>query len=808
MERDDELRAMKMRRTEHDNSDLRLMELAARNPSLGGRDLLLEIIERGPAPEANERPNPRDVRMALRTPGMDDPGYRTQIEHAEWLSRESRMMRDLYERGAGVKGDVLIIPAEAHDLADDRETPFITTLSYAQKRIGNVEQAREFHSLAQAIAGETADARMQIAVFKHYYDGIEDVEQVARHERAEMMKGALDEMRSLASEMEKLETRESIEASDATESHNVESAPGRMNVAARKVNLRDESLRFPAGLNYETKERLVSRTIPEIDRRLEGGISREAISQAIDNTIFRSDSNPLADRKLEERIGIAGFLKDYVGHRLRDPETRALNTSPAFREARVAIIETTSPEEIGRVAAAILRVNQQRSEEMRRYRAEPETCPPPRLLPLSSRERNLLFNGRAPDHHTPEMRELRLNYGLSRRERNQRVTDLRDGRSEPSIELQAALRELDSRRTAKAVAHFQASLLNETMEKPGAINLHHLQQQLLPQERAFLFERSEERKELLTQPDRGKIENEQRVRDGRGFGQAPRESRSFQEYLAAMGQIERQLLNEAVIRQNPHSDRATQNLSITDARNWLPQRTRDEVRMQARNLAWDHLVPEEVFERHPLLEALRVSETISHLQEQLQDRARIAQNARDDFVAEKVATAERTKIEGEAVRESAEGRKEFVREVIESLSASEANKLAALEQYATQTREEVYQGFEMLDAQRRDLDLRRVQNQIAQREVEASRAYDLPPNALGRLKFEIAITSERNALLIERSEIAEAGRPFEPPAFSPRAPSVDSIRKWQFDSLHDVLPTDLNPPLPEERDREEFQHER
>jgi len=43
-------------RNEWDNSDLRLMALADRSPSLGGRELLREIIERGPAPEETERP--------------------------------------------------------------------------------------------------------------------------------------------------------------------------------------------------------------------------------------------------------------------------------------------------------------------------------------------------------------------------------------------------------------------------------------------------------------------------------------------------------------------------------------------------------------------------------------------------------------------------------------------------------------------------------------------------------------------------------------------------------------------------------
>src|SRR5574341_265279 len=404
------------------------MEQATRNPSLGGRELMLEIIERGPMPEENERPQTRDIRSALKAQSLDNPDYRTRIGHADWLGKESPEMRDLYERGAELKCDEFPIPAAEYELRDDRETPFITTLSYAQDRIDAIEQAREFHSLALAISGETADARMQIVVFKHYYDRIARNELSNRfgrnHEakRSGVLNRPLEEMRVMAAEMAKLETRESVEAIeaekikafDSASDREVEVAAGEMNVSARKVNLRDESLRLPAGLSYETKERLFSLTMPEIDRRLESGVSRELLFKAIDNTMFHCDSRDLSDRELKERGRIAGFLKGYIDERLRDPETRALNTSAVFREARATIINSTKPEALGHAAASILRSNEQCSEALRRHYAAPDHYPLPAVMPLNARERNLLFNGRRPDHHTREMRELRLNYGLSR----------------------------------------------------------------------------------------------------------------------------------------------------------------------------------------------------------------------------------------------------------------------------------------------------------------------------------------------------------------------------------------------------------
>lgn len=154
------------------NSDLKLMEMAARNPSLGGRELLQELIERGPVPEETEHLQARDPHVALVSHELDHPDYRTPVEQANWLNEQSQIARDLYEHGAGIKGEVLVIPAEEYELSEERETPFITTLSYALKMIDDIERAREFHELALAISGETADARTQIAVFKTYYDRI------------------------------------------------------------------------------------------------------------------------------------------------------------------------------------------------------------------------------------------------------------------------------------------------------------------------------------------------------------------------------------------------------------------------------------------------------------------------------------------------------------------------------------------------------------------------------------------------------------------------------------------------------------
>jgi hypothetical protein len=189
------------------------------------------------------------------------------------------------------------------------------------------------------------------------------------------------------------------------------------------VNLNEESLRFPAGLSDEAKERLVTRTLPAIDRQLEIGRGRASLFNAIDATLWERESL-FTEQEREERRNVGRFLKAYNDERLKDPETRALNSSLAFRVARAKIIAARTPEDLNRAAENFLRENLEGSNTFRLRQADSQRRPQPELTPLNARERNLLFYGRAPEHHTPEMRELRHYRGLSRAERAARARAL------------------------------------------------------------------------------------------------------------------------------------------------------------------------------------------------------------------------------------------------------------------------------------------------------------------------------------------------------------------------------------------------
>jgi hypothetical protein len=569
-------------------------------------------------------------------------------------------------------------------------------------------------------------------------------------------------------------------------------------VAARKVRLVEESLRFPAGLPYDVRERLITVTIPEIDRRLESGVSQAMLIAAIDGSVNRraeNDGREPVDQDQSESAKIAGFLKNYVDERLRDPETRELNISAEFRQARAEFLNARTPDALGETAEKFLRRNQQRSEELRLHLLDPAIRPRPVAMPLDARQRNLLFNGRAPAHHTPEMRELRINYGLSRADRASQTEKLHQKLLEPSRPLGLLIDELEKRRTVRAVSHFQASLLNERLNQDGKLNLNRLYNRIPPHERAYLFERCENRKRNFeTTPDRSHQPYPRASPNSRAFGEAPRESHALREYLTHMGRIERQLLNQEVRNHRPNAiaNEDRDGLTITEARSLLPEQTARDIRARARSLAWERIAPADVFERNPPQEAIRISDTIAHIQEHLQESARIAQNARNEFLATKIRDAERRKDGRESMAKgfspsgSKKGREDFVRLVIANLEPEDARKFAALDRYAAKTREEVYLGFEAIDSQRRNLELAPARSDLRRNEN-----HDPPRMAEIRSQSQAQVfanSRQSNLSVAPQSRVSDERDRYESGSnLNVGRGFIDSNLEWRIDSLRDAL---------------------
>jgi predicted NAD-dependent protein-ADP-ribosyltransferase YbiA (DUF1768 family) len=692
------------------HSDDRLLELAERNPSPAGRELTRELILRGPRQKFGVEPDVRsDLREAFRDRRLGETGYETQHGKAGWLSRYSRELRDMHERGAVVKDDILVIPAEPHELngvVNDRK-PFMNELSYAFDKIRHdPRKAVEFHTLGKAIAGRTANAKAEIAFFKYYYGlisrekGDEQGRPLGKDEkeaREEALDVTLSRMRELAPVMEEQESRVSVEARrpglvdsfeemreaqaaalyDDEQEHMPEPADVKaieesepdldepeaterepeaghfiFNTSARNVNLNDESLRLPGGLTFEDRKDLVGVHMPNIDAKLESGMASKTILSGIDELVEewnRKLSEDLTTKQRErasaKNQSAGAFLKDYVSERLKDPETRTLNHSEAFREAHARITEARTPDELNRVADAI------RGDDR-----------------FNERDRKLLFFGRPPDHHTPEMRELRRMWWLPQTER---VKALSEGKLESSPELKELVAQLDSRDSKGRVDYFFSTLKNppEKMRKPEEsvrLGIWPKFQSLLSHERAYLLDLTWEKKQSFAGKHPSLRETAPRLAEA----SPSRDSESLRTYLAELKDRERSLL---------------------EARQPLSQEEQIAIRDKACRQAWERLALPEVFAERPTDAARVLSDTIAELQEEIQPQTRLAAQVLDEF----------------SLQKTGHSHDRIPQEALAKLSPSDLSRLNELERFAAAARDELYRGFERIDDLRREIETSR-----------------------------------------------------------------------------------------------------
>jgi predicted NAD-dependent protein-ADP-ribosyltransferase YbiA (DUF1768 family) len=711
-------------------SDEILLEANRRNTSIAGRELVQEFILRGPAPEPGSPPDVLgDIREALKDRQADDPYYNSQPDKADWLGEYSQERRDLYQRRATIKGDVLVIPAEGHELNNltaDR-TPFINERSYAHQEIPDPEKADEFYNLAKAIAGKTANTKAEIDYFRCFYKQIKHdregryIKPDQKQDREEALEQTLTEMRWLAGEMEKLETLVSIEARRANvvvsleqvreaefnanyddedrerlaeaqeiepdfdsegddeealqngergDEPEIEIDSFAFNIAARKVNLSDEGFRFPAGLTFEDRKSLVEIHLPNVDAKIEAG-RREAaifgdINRMVEDWNRKLSEVGAARQKLSDKFDSIGyFLKAYVKERLRDPETRALNASEAFRNAHERITETRTPEELNRAARAVLKG-----------------------ADFGWRERALLFFGRAPERHTPEMRELRHSWGLTRDERAEYAKALGEGRRAPSPALDKLLAELETRTSARAISHYRASILNEEMRNPGRLDLRTMYERLPAYERDYLYKKIEERVEPLADRQPSLRETAPELD---AYGE------SFRQYSEAVAETERRLLDETIRQKQPADEVGRE---VTPADGLLMREDRLRIRAVASGLAWEGLEPQRIFTDDPaVVKLLSLDEAVARLRDETQPQAREAARRLDEFIRSRGLDQVAARKTDYYYRGD-----QIPRGEVEKLPPADQRTFAALETHAGETLAELRAGFRAIDRIRLEID--------------------------------------------------------------------------------------------------------
>jgi len=140
--------------------------------------------------------------------------------------------------------------------------------------------------------------------------------------------------------------------------------------------------------------------------------------------------------------------------------------------------------------------------------------------PLTTSEMRLLFLSPSPEHHTAEMRELRMSRAETGRGRQQHIRGLERGTREPSPELATLLSEFDRTRHDSPPRHSRniRAFLGDYLNPPdpnrnlfSRENLYELGRRLPPAERDYLFnvidstKRALERRETFSRM-RGQME--------------------------------------------------------------------------------------------------------------------------------------------------------------------------------------------------------------------------------------------------------------------------------------------------------------
>ena len=292
---------------------------------------------------------------------------RNRSEQASYLGRVSQIARDIYERGANVVDSNLIVPQEKLSVS---EPPVITTQNYAVEKLGkilqNEERAKELAPVVveygNKIAGLTADGETKLKVFGWMYDSLEGKnENLARGENNSVgnksnFDETLEKISVLAEELHSLEPLDKIEfvpfagyeqneiqesvfdnkgenlileeiyeeaitlegnekeqfIYDQTTSEQAEiiEPSGKINTDGfERIGLGADIPRIPEDYTRTEINKLITETLPEIDRQLENGVALKEILKPYNQAVWQSAREDAQNRleSIQQKLKIKGI---------------------------------------------------------------------------------------------------------------------------------------------------------------------------------------------------------------------------------------------------------------------------------------------------------------------------------------------------------------------------------------------------------------------------------------------------------------------------------------------------------------------
>lgn len=465
---------------------------------------------------------------------IDQTDGRSRYEHASYLNQHSQFARDLYERGATVSGNAVIVPKEKLSIAAGLN---IATNQYAVNKLEHIigdgtkalELAPQIVEYGQKIAGSDADRETQLKVFNWIYQSLEgkthfvdsDDRAVIEEPKQECFERTISDIANLANELSKLEPSDHLVPSDAVFEHDDDHAKVEDHELLRDENAplaRDSSEaayagqvefeRFEVGnlelaqmaseMSHNEREHWFNVRLPSIDKELEDGKPVSEILEAYGDAIYATGIHE-PSRK-HEAVDDLRFAAVYISNQLKHPDSRLRHHSARYRKYAATLEAASTRKEVVERASAIRAENARSRLSWEKLSAEEKTAT---SRPLTSKELQFLFTEISPSRYTTEMVAAKLSYSHFGDSRNALTRSLFKAEIEPSPEARKLLDSLSSRlnrpdiiSSLAATKHFllSLSLKPDKLKYPNAVD-HHMLYNILPSfERDFVYQKATEQK--------------------------------------------------------------------------------------------------------------------------------------------------------------------------------------------------------------------------------------------------------------------------------------------------------------------------
>ena len=468
---------------------------------------------------------------------IDQTDGRSRYEHASYLNQHSQFARDLYERGATVSGNAVIVPKEKLSIAAGLN---IATNQYAVNKLEHIigdgtkalELAPQIVEYGQKIAGSDADRETQLRVFNWIYQSLEGKTEFldsgdrtfSEESKEERFERTIGDIANLANELSQLEPSDHFAPLDTVFERDHNHAKDENHELLRDEDdslVRDpieakhasqvEFERFEIGnlelaemaseMSHNEREHWFNVKLPAIDKELDDGKPVNEILQAYRDTIYTATIHE-PSRK-HEAVDDLRFAAAYIENQLKHPDSRLRHFNPRYRKYAAMLDHVTTRQEVMEAASSIRKDNSQIGLSWKGLSDQERTETP---KALSVKELQFLFTESSPLHYSSEMTAAKMSYSHFGKNREEKTQALFEGNIRLSTEGQQLLESLktrlersDLRHSLAATKHFLLSVStpNNDLRNPNEFDHKKTYQNLPPYEKDFVYGKAIHQRDLL-----------------------------------------------------------------------------------------------------------------------------------------------------------------------------------------------------------------------------------------------------------------------------------------------------------------------